>query len=188
MNFGIFLSFHEWLFFFQKIKSNRNIRFSTGPLIQRSQYFFHQPNWSSHFSIWFKNQSPKSIIFYAKRWTLSNTKFHPFICHRKWLGTNILKAKNIDRNWCLEILFQIYLNTKGYMSDHIVQPVLKRANSVKQIGSVASSYATDRIDGALDVADQYVDKYLPSEDATDSMITEKKSFQLTFWDCLPFLT
>ncbi len=49
------------------------------------------------------------------------------------------------------------------MSDRIVRPVLKRANSVKQIGT----YASDRIDGALDVADQYVDKYLPSEDATD---------------------
>lgn len=54
------------------------------------------------------------------------------------------------------------------MSDHIVRPVLKRANSVKQIGTVASSYATNRIDGAINVADQYVDKYLPSEDATDS--------------------
>lgn len=53
------------------------------------------------------------------------------------------------------------------MSDHIVRPVLKRANSVKQIGAVASCYATDRIDGAIDVADQYVDKYLPSEDAID---------------------
>lgn len=54
------------------------------------------------------------------------------------------------------------------MSDHIVRPVLKRANSVKQIGTVASSYATNRIDGAINVADQYVDKYFPSEDATDS--------------------
>ncbi|XP_037035764.1 lipid storage droplets surface-binding protein 1 isoform X2 [Bradysia coprophila] len=62
----------------------------------------------------------------------------------------------------------IYLNTKEYMSDHIVRPVLKRANSVKQIGTVASCYATDRIDGAIDVADLYVDKYLPSEDATDT--------------------
>lgn len=65
------------------------------------------------------------------------------------------------------LVFQIYLNTKEYMSDHIVRPVLKRANSVKQIGAVASCYATDRIDGAIDVADQYVDKYLPSEDAID---------------------
>lgn len=54
------------------------------------------------------------------------------------------------------------------MSDRIMRPVLKRANSVKQIGTVASTYATDRIYGAIDVADQYVDKYLPSEDATDS--------------------
>lgn len=65
----------------------------------------------------------------------------------------------------------IYLNTKVYMSDHIVRPVLKRANSVKQIGTVASSYAADRIDGAINVADQYVDKYLPSEDVTDSCVS-----------------
>lgn len=56
------------------------------------------------------------------------------------------------------------------MSDHIVQPVLKRANSVKQIGACASHYATDRIEDAIDVADLYVDKYLPSEDATDGIM------------------
>lgn len=48
-----------------------------------------------------------------------------------------------------------------------VRPVLKRAGSVKQIGTAVldsrvSTYAADRIDGALDVADKYVDKYLPS--------------------------
>lgn len=53
------------------------------------------------------------------------------------------------------------------MSNRIVRPVLKRANSVKQIGTCASSYASDRIEGAINVADQYVDKYLPSEDAAD---------------------
>lgn len=56
-------------------------------------------------------------------------------------------------------------NTKEYMSDRIMRPVLKRADSVKQIGNAAlnstyTTYAVDRIDGAITVADKYVDKYL----------------------------
>lgn len=59
-------------------------------------------------------------------------------------------------------------NTKEYMSDHLVKPVLQRAESVKKMGvavldSKVTSYAAERIDGALDAADKYVDKYLPSE-------------------------
>ncbi|GJQ74067.1 hypothetical protein Trydic_g18989 [Trypoxylus dichotomus] len=58
----------------------------------------------------------------------------------------------------------IYHNTKEY----VVRPVLKRADSVKQIGnSVLSSkytaYAAEKLDGALDFADKYVDKYLPDD-------------------------
>lgn len=58
------------------------------------------------------------------------------------------------------------------MSDHIVRPVIRRANSVKHIGNVVldnrvSSYAANRIDGAIDAADKYVEKYLPLEDSTD---------------------
>lgn len=53
-----------------------------------------------------------------------------------------------------------------------VQPVLKRAGSVKQLGTAVldsplSAYAVNRIDGAINVADQYVEKYLPSEDQVD---------------------
>lgn len=53
-----------------------------------------------------------------------------------------------------------------------VRPVLKRASSVKQIGSAVlesplSAYAAVRIDGAINVADKYVEKYLPSEDQID---------------------
>lgn len=53
-----------------------------------------------------------------------------------------------------------------------VRPVLKRAGSVKQIGSAVlesplSAYAAGRIDGAINVADKYVEKYLPSEDQID---------------------
>ncbi|CAH1109634.1 unnamed protein product [Psylliodes chrysocephalus] len=65
----------------------------------------------------------------------------------------------------------IYWNTKQYMAEvgtKIAQPVLKRADSVKQIGNtvLASKYtafAADTLDGALNVAEKYVDKYLPDE-------------------------
>ncbi|CAH0559616.1 unnamed protein product [Brassicogethes aeneus] len=66
----------------------------------------------------------------------------------------------------------IYWNTKQYVSNvgtQIVRPVLKRADSMKQIGNtvLASKYtafAADTLDGALNVADKYVDKYLPADD------------------------
>ncbi|XP_070156428.1 lipid storage droplets surface-binding protein 1 isoform X2 [Polyergus mexicanus] len=50
-------------------------------------------------------------------------------------------------------------------------PVLKRAGSVKQIGSQAANAAADRLDGALTVADKYVDRYLPGDPA-DKVIDE----------------
>lgn len=72
----------------------------------------------------------------------------------------------------------MYWNTKEYMSDHLVKPVLSRANSMKNLGHVVlesrvSNYAADRLDGALNVCDKYVDRYLPAEpepaeDQTDS--------------------
>ncbi|CAH2009857.1 unnamed protein product [Acanthoscelides obtectus] len=66
----------------------------------------------------------------------------------------------------------IYWNTKQYVADvgtKIARPVLKRADSVRQISnSVLSSkytaYAADTLDGALDVVEKYVDKYLPADD------------------------
>jgi len=67
----------------------------------------------------------------------------------------------------------IYWNTKQYakntVNTKIVTPVLKRADSVKQIGNsvLASKYtafAADTLDGALNVADKYVDKYLPADE------------------------
>lgn len=71
----------------------------------------------------------------------------------------------------------IYWNTKQYakntVNTKIVSPVLKRANSVKQIGnSVLSSkytvFAADTLDGALNVADKYVDRYLPADEQDKS--------------------
>nr|CAH7738213.1 unnamed protein product [Callosobruchus chinensis] len=66
----------------------------------------------------------------------------------------------------------IYWNTKQYVAEvgtKIAHPVLKRADSVRQIkNSVLSSkytaYAADTLDGALDVVEKYVDKYLPADD------------------------
>lgn len=60
---------------------------------------------------------------------------------------------------------KMYWNTKEYMSDHLVRPVLKRADSVKQIGNAVlesplTTYAADRIDGAFTAGDKFVDKYL----------------------------
>lgn len=57
----------------------------------------------------------------------------------------------------------MYWNTKEYMSDHLVKPVLSRANSVKNIGHVLESRVSTRLDGALNVCDKYVDRYLPAE-------------------------
>lgn len=60
---------------------------------------------------------------------------------------------------------KILTTTKSYVAENIVQPVLKRADSVKQLGLNGAELAATRIDTALDVADKYVEKYLP--DATD---------------------
>lgn len=50
-----------------------------------------------------------------------------------------------------------------------------RAGSVKQIGSQAANVAADRLDGALTVADEYVDRYLPG-DPTDKVDSSGKIF------------
>ncbi|KAL7727671.1 hypothetical protein ACLKA6_013270 [Drosophila palustris] len=89
-----------------------------------------------------------------------------------------LPLKRLDNVMCksLDILEQriplvylppemMYWNTKEYMSDHLVRPVLKRADSVKQIGNAVlesslTTYAADRIDGAFTAGDKFVDKYL----------------------------
>nr|CAH7738211.1 unnamed protein product [Callosobruchus chinensis] len=76
--------------------------------------------------------------------------------------------------------FQIYWNTKQYVAEvgtKIAHPVLKRADSVRQIkNSVLSSkytaYAADTLDGALDVVEKYVDKYLPADDDKNTSYDE----------------
>jgi len=47
-----------------------------------------------------------------------------------------------------------------------------RAGNVKQIGSQAANAAADRLDGALTIADEYMDRYLPG-DSADKHQTDK---------------
>ncbi|XP_076238399.1 lipid storage droplet-1 isoform X2 [Calliopsis andreniformis] len=65
----------------------------------------------------------------------------------------------------------IYSNAREYVKDKIIRPVLMRAGSMKQIGSQAANVAVDTIDGALTVADKYVDRYLPPDPA-DGVVDE----------------
>lgn len=69
-------------------------------------------------------------------------------------------------------MFKMYQNTREYVNNKFVRPVLLRAGSVKQIGSQAANAAADRLDGALTVADKYVDHYLPA-DPTDKVVNGK---------------
>nr|XP_012222218.1 PREDICTED: lipid storage droplets surface-binding protein 1 [Linepithema humile] len=64
--------------------------------------------------------------------------------------------------------YLIYLNTRDYVNNRIVKPVLMRAGSMKYIGNHAADAAADRLDGALTIADKYVDRYLP-EESTDTV-------------------
>lgn len=59
------------------------------------------------------------------------------------------------------------------MNNKFVMPVLKRAGSVKQIGSQAADAAVDRLDGALTAADKYVDHYLPPDSSDKGVEGEK---------------
>lgn len=58
----------------------------------------------------------------------------------------------------------MYWNTKEYVSDHVVKPVLKRADSFG-----------DRVDGAIIFADKCVEKYLP-EDPESTEVSEESEF------------
>ncbi|CAH0390497.1 unnamed protein product [Bemisia tabaci] len=71
---------------------------------------------------------------------------------------------------------QVYHKTRSYVCNNVVRPVVKRADSVKQVSVHSavkySNFAAEKIDSVLDVADMYVDKYLPDADdaatSTDS--------------------
>lgn len=65
----------------------------------------------------------------------------------------------------------LVLCAKKWSSFLKVQPVLKRGSMKAVLDSPLSAYAVDRIDGAINVADKYVEKYLPSEDQIDCKFT-----------------
>ncbi|KYN28235.1 Lipid storage droplets surface-binding protein 1 [Trachymyrmex cornetzi] len=73
----------------------------------------------------------------------------------------------------------MYLNTRDYVNEKIVKPVLMRAGSVKQIGSQAADAAADRLDGALTVADEYMDRYLPKDPADKEQISSNETMSKT---------
>ncbi|KYN07931.1 Lipid storage droplets surface-binding protein 1 [Cyphomyrmex costatus] len=73
----------------------------------------------------------------------------------------------------------MYLNTKDYVNEKIVKPVLIRAGSVKQIGSQAANAAADRLDGALTVADEYMDRYLPGDPADKDQVSSNETMSKT---------
>lgn len=58
----------------------------------------------------------------------------------------------------------IYWNTKEYVSDYVVKPVLKRADSFGDV-----------VDGAIDKADYVLDKYLPDNEETVKDGAEQES-------------
>lgn len=66
------------------------------------------------------------------------------------------------------------------MNNKFVRPVLRRAGSVKDIGSQAANAAADRLDGALTVAEKYVDRYLPA-DPTDKIAEGNFASSSKFW-------
>jgi perilipin-2 len=67
----------------------------------------------------------------------------------------------------------MYWNTKEYMSERLVRPVIQRANSVKKISNSmimenrVSTYAAESADRCLTAADAVIDKYLPGEQGQD---------------------
>jgi len=68
----------------------------------------------------------------------------------------------------------MYWSTKEYMQDRLVKPVLKRADSVKQLSTAVQHlnsviYAADRVDDAITIADKYVDRYLPNDHSQDQV-------------------
>ncbi|CAG2053742.1 unnamed protein product [Timema podura] len=70
---------------------------------------------------------------------------------------------------------ELYASTKDYVSTTLVQPVLRRADSV--LSCKFTNLAAEKIDSALDVADKYVDQYLPK---TADENTGKSSLYMSF--------
>lgn len=75
------------------------------------------------------------------------------------LGKGLDQIEQYTPNICFLPPQMVYWNTKEYVSDRVIKPVLER-DSYKRLGK-AADLAIDRIDGAIQVADEYVEKYLP---------------------------
>ncbi|KAF7995351.1 hypothetical protein HCN44_006458 [Aphidius gifuensis] len=73
----------------------------------------------------------------------------------------------------------LYWNTRDFVNTKFVRPVLKRADSVKHIGSQAADAAADRLDGLLNDADKYVDRYLPAEDSSDKIQEDANTVEVS---------
>lgn len=80
----------------------------------------------------------------------------------------------------LVFLLKVYHKTRSYVCNNVVRPVVKRADSVKQVSVHSavkySNFAAEKIDSVLDVADMYVDKYLP--DADDAATSTGKGLKI----------
>ncbi|XKL62064.1 hypothetical protein PGB90_001897 [Kerria lacca] len=87
-----------------------------------------------------------------------------------------------DASMC--VCVYIYNEAKNYVTS-VMEPVLKRADSVKEISIQSainySTFAAESLDNVLTVADEYVDKYLPeidSYDQTDKPTTSDLAIKL----------
>uniref|UniRef100_A0A1B6G9Q3 Lipid storage droplets surface-binding protein 1 n=1 Tax=Cuerna arida TaxID=1464854 RepID=A0A1B6G9Q3_9HEMI len=85
-------------------------------------------------------------------------------------GLDVIEANIPVINYPPEVVYNI---TKDYVASNVVGPVLKRADSVKQMSisgaSICGELAATRLNNAIDVADKYVEKYLPEiGDGTDT--------------------
>ncbi|XP_046668118.1 lipid storage droplets surface-binding protein 1 isoform X2 [Homalodisca vitripennis] len=77
-------------------------------------------------------------------------------------GLDVIEANIPVINYPPEVVYNI---TKDYVASNVVGPVLKRADSVKQMSisgaNICGELAASRLNNAIDVADKYVEKYLP---------------------------
>lgn len=74
------------------------------------------------------------------------------------------------------------------MNDHLVKPVLKRKDSMKQIRQIVlensiTTFAAERLESALNAGDKFVDTYLqPLENESDQTDGKIKLLQSTLME------
>ncbi|XP_055902619.1 lipid storage droplets surface-binding protein 1 isoform X2 [Eupeodes corollae] len=142
--------------------------------IKRAEYIYNQVKNNNRLFNWYF-ETAEATIFAALESVQPAVKL--FEAPLKRLDGMMCKSLDIlEQHMPLVYLppEMMYWNTREYMSDHLVRPVLKRADSVKQMGQAVlenplAEYAADRIDGAFTVADMYVDKYLTVDAEQDQV-------------------